>query len=71
MGPHHYFDLDTEYTGPGIYGGRKGWEDLFNQKTPEALVPDCTRISAYVCNVEELATAIEVFVADDADEETK
>ena len=42
MGPHRYFDCDTEYVGPATFKGVRGWEDNFNRNTPYPLVPEIT-----------------------------
>ena len=42
LGPHRYFDYDTEYVGPQTFRGIRGWEDHFNLNTPYPLVPPKT-----------------------------
>ena len=42
LGPHRYFDYDTEYVGPQTFRGVRGWEDHFNLNTPYPLVPQKT-----------------------------
>lgn len=42
MGPHHYFDMDSEMVSPDMYIGKKGWFDGFNLRVPQCRVPDDT-----------------------------
>lgn len=42
MGPHHYFDMDSEMVSPDMYAGRKGWFDGFNLHVPACRIPEDT-----------------------------
>ena len=42
MGPHHYFDMDSEMVSPDMYAGKKGWFDGFNLHIPQCRMPEDT-----------------------------
>lgn len=58
MGPHHYFDMDSEMVSPDMYAGKKGWFDGFDLCVPPCKIPENTFVPEKYVAEEEIGPEI-------------